>query len=917
MGPYTQYAEPGVYTRTLADSTVASLTGGIRVPLFIGVGTETLTLTDQELVRGSSSIADNKITNEDVSLQFTGTNREFTVAKYPIVDGSGLGIITYDPKDVTVTIDDEPAGISQVFGDTGKIVLSTIPSTESVVKVSYYFKRTDTEISEEDLSVQVDGSNKEFKVNYPPIVDGTNGGIATTDTSKITVTINGTITTISAVDGQSGTFTFATAPLVGDIVKVTYWTNSWQDTFDYLPINNITKVVRVGTSPGRSDFTNTQDFVIDGNKIQWGNSVSVNAGTTAANTTALDDTKVYAYIYDNKVYARPTTGTVNGINKSFYLEYVPTSGTGKGDATDDVTKVTVYVGATVQAAMTAGAVEVEELYGSSKKVVLKVAPTSGNKVFVTYWHNMLADDTYELSVVTTGTSTVAGTYTLSSLTNGSILAVTEDKPSHYVADPNFAVEGITFPAGGIDIQTIPGYSVEETILLNFFNSTDYLVLSSIGENGSQGSGTLGQTYIDSKTGLRFTIMHGDTVTYSSGDLLEFDIENVFTASTLYTYSIPGIKLQVQSLLGTAISNTSNIDTYNKSGSEPSVGDFYYVTVEYAKTSYPIKIYTKLKDVVSAIGAVNTDNRLSLAAYLAFSNGAIALALAQVLRDSTGVDASTNSYSEVLSTVESPIFKTNIKPSIICPITTNTTVINNVRLHCEKMSNERNRGERVGIYGHAVGTTPEYAQSFAKKMKSERLIGIYPDGAIIGLVDELGNTSEAAVDGSFLAAALSGLAVNPIYDVATPLTHKTLNGFTRLIRNMDAVTMNQCAVSGLTVLENQIPNLLIRQAMTTNPTNVLTREPTVIFIKDFVQQEMRATLDPYIGLKMVASLVQDVETSVNNLLNNMVNNEIITAFTGTAAEQDSDDPTILRVETYYSPVFPLNWIVMTFNLRVRV
>lgn len=916
-GPFTQYIDPGVYTRTLTDNTITTLTGGLRIPLFIGVGSENLQITDYEIVRGSSSSVDNLKGNEDVSSQFNGTNREIQTMLYPIVKGSGGGEISFDPKTVQVTINGNPAGVAQLYGDTGRVILSTIPRDTDVVKISYYFKRTDTLISKDDVSKQANGTNKVFKLSNVPVVDGSNGGLATTDVSKVTVTVNDVKVAVYEVVGQDGIIELEAAPAAGSVVLVTYWTNKWQDTFDYLPVSNVTNVTRVGTAPTRADFTNTVDFVIQDNRIQWGSSFAVSGSDTYPGSNVLDDTYVNAYLRDNRVFMRPATGLTNGTNKEFTLEYIPCDGSGRGTPSDSPAIIRAYVGVGVANALANGEVDVAYVNANSRKITLVNAPVAPQAVYVTYYHNMLSDDTFMLTCKKPSTSTLAGEYEVTSFNNGQVLFIEEDRPSDSVADPNFSIEGVTYPNGDFDGQTIPGYGVEETILLNFVNNTDYLVLSSIGPDGSNGSGSLGQTYIDAKTGTRFTVMPGSTVTYQPGDLIEFDIVKTFKTQQAPVWSMPGLRTTITSLEGVAIGNSGMVTTYNKSGAEPNVGDFYYVTLDYAKTEYPIQVYTRLKDVVATIGEVNTDNRLSLAAYLAFSNGAIAVALAQVLRDNTGVDATFESYKQVLRTLESPILGTGIKPNIICPVTTKQDVINEMRLHCEKMSTIRYKSERTGVFGFAVGTTAEQAQQFAKNMMSERLVGLFPDGAIVGLIDELGNVNEAAVDGSLLASAYAGLAVNPTYDVATPLTHKTLTGFRRLVRQLDAVTMNQTAVAGITILEDLVPNVLIRHAMTTNPSNVLTREPTVIYIKDYVQQQMRAALDKYIGVKFLPTVIQDVESSVDNLMNQMINQEIITKFTGTSAIQDENDPTILRVETFYSPVFPLNWIVVTFNLRVKL
>jgi len=959
VGPFVQYEPPGVYTRTLTDNTLVSLTGGIRVPVLIGVGSESLDLVDYEIVRGSSSTTDNIKTEEDVSSQFNGLNREFQTALFPIVTGNGQGVPTFDPKDVKVSINGQPAGIAQVDGPKGKIILSSIPLETDKVTVTYYFKRTDTRIGgsvdfpdADNLSAQVDGFNKEFKVHYVPIVDGSNGGVATTDPFKVEVTIlrgNQILNAqVSSVNGQAGTITLLNAPQPGDQVLASYWTSKWQDTFDYLPVSNITEVVRAGTGPGRNDFVNTLDFVIQENKIHWGHAFDVSAGFTSAvpGSVSFKD-QVNAMLYDNRVYMRLASGVADGQNKDFTLEFVPTEGSGRGVATNNPNLVHVYIGTSVSDALNKGRVEVSSVEGSQRKIKLKNAPLAGHKVYATFWYNLLTDDTYTLTSLESSTPTRAGTYSIVSENKGgiNILNIVEDKPSHYVKNPRFGTEGITFASEGFDGVLIPGFAKEETILLNFINNKDYYVLSSIGGEGSNGTGTLGQTYIDARTGTRFTIMKppGDEDSFADlvlenpeevaqgedpiywdrnklfnvGDILEFDITKEFKTGPQNHLSIAGMKVAVNDLSGVTPANTALFSTFNKSGNEPKVGDFYFVTAKYAKTDFPIKIYNKIRDVVSDIGDINTSNRLSLAASLAFSNGAIAVALAQVLRDAQGIDASPQAYLEVLRTLESPIPNTNIKPSIVCALTTKRDIINEIRLHCEKMSTIRNKSERTAVFGFPVGTTPEQAQQFARAQKSERLVGVYPDGAIIGLLDQFGNVSEAVVDGSFLAAAYAGLAVNPTFDVATPLTHKTLTGFRRLVRSLDAVTMNQTAIAGVTILEDLAPNLLIRQAMTTNPQNVLTREPTVVYIKDYVQEQVRNTLDPFIGIKFLPTVIQDVESSIDNLLNKLVNLQIITAFQGTSAIADEFDPSILRVETFYSPVLPLNWIVVNLNLRVRL
>ena len=108
IGPFSSYAPPGVYTSTTSDQSATQLLGGIRVPVLIGTGQETLTQTDFEIVRGSSSVADTPIFGEDASGRWVvggttaipilggqdGNQTKFRVRNYPIVDGSGAGKVT-------------------------------------------------------------------------------------------------------------------------------------------------------------------------------------------------------------------------------------------------------------------------------------------------------------------------------------------------------------------------------------------------------------------------------------------------------------------------------------------------------------------------------------------------------------------------------------------------------------------------------------------------------------------------------------------------------------------------------------------------------------------------------------------------------------------------------------------------------
>jgi hypothetical protein len=155
------------------------------------------------------------------------------------------------------------------------------------------------------------------------------------------------------------------------------------------------------------------------------------------------------------------------------------------------------------------------------------------------------------------------------------------------------------------------------------------------------------------------------------------------------------------------------------------------------------------------------------------------------------------------------------------------------------------------------------------------------------------------------------------DVATPYTRRRIQGFTRIPRQMDPVESSQTATAGISVLEDLDPLIRIKQGLTTDMSTILSRLPTVTQIADYVQQQSRGTLDSFVGTKFLASRTNEVEVSMTSLFKQLVQAEIVGAFTGISAAIDPIDPTILRFEAYYQPIFPLEYLVLTFNLRARI
>jgi len=501
-------------------------------------------------------------------------------------------------------------------------------------------------------------------------------------------------------------------------------------------------------------------------------------------------------------------------------------------------------------------------------------------------------------------------------------------PQEINGDDYLTIESITVGLTTSDISFVAGTNsaFNETTGIGITAGTsgdngedaqDLFTVTSSHASGSAGTGTPGQTYTDAQTGLRFTVLPSSTGDYTDTGFFTMEVSETWNVNPTVPYlSLAGIELVVTDTVGVGVNDTATVQTFNPGGQEPAIGDSYFISYRFLKQDFSTRLYSQLKTIEENYGSISPENRVTLAAYLMILNGAVLVGIKQVLKEPNSNQASDQSFIAALKDLEKPL-PGNIRPDVIMPLSTSTTVYSATLQHVEVMSLTRNQSERMGYVGFASGTGPTTAQAVAQSLQSNRMVAVYPDSAVITLTDELGQKFEALIDGSFVAAALAGSAVSPAYDVATPFTRRRIIGFTRLPRILDPVEANQTAVSGITLFEDLDPLIRVRQGFTTDMSTIMTRLPTVTQIADFVQQQARSSLDVYIGTKFLASRTNDVEVSLTAMFNQLVQAEIVGAFTGISASIDPNDPTVMRVEAFYQPIFPLLYIVITFNLRAQL
>lgn len=445
----------------------------------------------------------------------------------------------------------------------------------------------------------------------------------------------------------------------------------------------------------------------------------------------------------------------------------------------------------------------------------------------------------------------------------------------------------------------------------------YSVSSSNVASGSSGTGIPGQTYTDARTGLRFTILPASAGDYANAGSFSLVVDSTFTADATIPYlAIPGVEMTVFNTLNVGASSTAKLQTYPRSGSEPQIGDVYYVSYNYAKTDLSTALFRDSKKIQQSFGPPTPDFPLSLAARLAQLNGAVILGLKQVLKAPNSAQASVGSFTAAIDEQKKPI-SGNVKPDVITPLGTDPQIFSYLNQHAVFMSSPRQEGERIGVVGVAAGTNALGVQSIAQGLNSEMMIVTYPDMFVVSIQDAIGNTTDQLVDGSMAAAALAGSVCNPSLDVATPLTRRQIFGFKRLGRVLDPSEANQIATRGVTIIEQVDTNMRVRHGLTTNMSSVITRTPSVTLTIQYVQQSIRSALDPFIGQKFTGSLLKAAENALTGMFSTLIDAQIVTKVAGIAAVVDEDDPTIMRTEAIYVPVFPLEYVVSSLKVRIRL
>jgi hypothetical protein len=308
------------------------------------------------------------------------------------------------------------------------------------------------------------------------------------------------------------------------------------------------------------------------------------------------------------------------------------------------------------------------------------------------------------------------------------------------------------------------------------------------------------------------------------------------------------------------------------------------------------------------------------------------------RDADFFDVGWQSALEALERIECDIV-------VPLPSQTISSIFQSARIHCETMSNIKQRKERVLFIGAIRGLTPDNVigtepaavedigilEGIQGDDISEILAGNVEDLTDYSVSTAFGNTfrvvyfypdeivvqigaDRVRIDGFFIAAAAAGF-LSGIPNVAIPLTNKILAGFTILRDKLfRPIILENLAVAGITVLQPAIGGGTVIWGKTTTQSGFPEEEEiSIVFIRDRISKSMRAAFRGFIGTAETPTLQGSLMARANSVLQSFVSQGLITAFRDLKVVRDNVDPRQWNITVAVQPVYPVNFIYIRVGI----
>lgn len=350
----------------------------------------------------------------------------------------------------------------------------------------------------------------------------------------------------------------------------------------------------------------------------------------------------------------------------------------------------------------------------------------------------------------------------------------------------------------------------------------------------------------------------------------------------------------------------------KSAFRPALGVKYNASYQRLKTAangdfVPLTFFD-IQSVVNWSGPIAVDNNNNIlwsipaAAALAFQNGASAVMVMEIDPTVTPTLVAFQQAIDKLKTIDT---------NIIVALNPDPNLQPYIKAHVDQMSSLIEQRFRTALVGLSGNPSISQVQTYAAALKDRRVALVYPPSATILIA---GDNTPVTVDGTYIAAAIGGIRVNPAFDVAEPLLRKQPIGFNTISDTLLRTQKNVLANSGVMIVEYQSGVPRVRDGLTTDLTTADSAEYSVTEIIDFVSTTCSSFLSAaFIGTKLLNDTPHLMAASLNIILQSLVSNKVLNNFANVLVVRDPINPTQIDVSFQIAPVFPVKYILVTFTI----
>ena len=326
---------------------------------------------------------------------------------------------------------------------------------------------------------------------------------------------------------------------------------------------------------------------------------------------------------------------------------------------------------------------------------------------------------------------------------------------------------------------------------------------------------------------------------------------------------------------------------------------------------------------STTGAVTVNSPATLAAYLAFQNGAQVVSCQNITTVSGGDD------QDFLNAIQGLVTVPGI--NVIVPLKYDASYNTSTSgVLFQGFSNFLTAQATNGVYQRGfIGMDSTVTSSnlintvakIANSIPNSRLSLAVPQQVNVnpGLNSTTGiSTGYVPIDGIYLAAALAGLFVGQP-DVFIPITHKIVNGVISIpnqVSASDSTTIQ--SLGGCIVRQRANGQIYVRHGLTLNTTNWLTQEISINAIGDRLSNNIQSALEgsTLIGSALTSATLAALQSTVLATLMRAVNTNLIQSYQNLSYSVNPATPTTVNVSFQYSPTYPLNYVQVTLSINAQ-